>query len=342
MKKVLALCLLVSAWAFFIPPAYADGNYIGCDNLDYTNNQGNTTPAFLCTGGSITKNLTLYAIEMNLAINSGSSIWYKDVNGGPTETGCYPITIPAGVGTQFITLPTIFHYQTGDNPRVEFFNNSSCSSSASGVLAPYYTGASPYVFSSWIWQPLPQSGLFWNSATSSLSIFNSSTTVDIDTAFNSGGLSTTTIESYCDTNMPFDNSNIINATKTALPWAFCKTAFFVVVPTSDSVNQFATLGTDLQSRFPFSWFSTIVNTWNGLTASTTANSQTLEFRLHDLGIGSTTQMGNILPNVIVFSSSTVEQYFGGNFDTWKNLGAIAILLTLIADIFFTTRNMIKH
>jgi len=72
------------------------------------------------------------------------------------------------------------------------------------------------------------------------------------------------------------------------------------------------------------------------------NAPDLSYDLADLGIGSTTPMGNILPNITVFASSTVRTYLpDAIFSVLKFLAGLAILLTLIADIFFSTKRMMK-
>lgn len=173
-------------------------------------------------------------------------------------------------------------------------------------------------------------------------IFFASTTLNIDDAFNAGGLSTTTVLSFCDKNLPYDNSSIIQATITYIPNGLCRLVSFMVIPTTDSLNQFTTLASTTQSRFPFSYIPSISNTWNSLSASTTLNSPTYQYQLFNLGIGSGTPMGNILPNITVFSSSTVQTYIpSGVWTALKFLAGLAILLALFADIFFTVRNMFK-
>jgi len=120
----------------------------------------------------------------------------------------------------------------------------------------------------------------------------------------------------------------------------CIAGSFLFVPSPSTVGQFSELPSLIGERFPFSFITSAVDTWEDLTASTTSNSPTYTINLHDLGIGSTTALGNILPNVTAFSSSTVMTYFPqGLFDALKALAGFAILLALVADIFFTSRNL---
>lgn len=185
-------------------------------------------------------------------------------------------------------------------------------------------------------------GLVWNSAYTQLAVITGSTTVSINGAFNAAGLATSTLQSFCDSQLPYDNSSLTQATLTFIPNSLCKFGSFFLIPTTESINQFAQLASTTENRFPFSYIASVSNAVNALTASSTANSPEISLKLHDSGIGSTTALGNLLPNVIVFSSSTVQQYFpAGTFSTLKALAGIALLLTLIADIFFSTKKMMK-
>jgi len=116
----------------------------------------------------------------------------------------------------------------------------------------------------------------------------------------------------------------------------------LIVPTGDAFAAYEQLPTTMESKFPFSYVVGAAATWNTLVASSTANLPTYSLNMHDLGIGSTTAIGNILPNFTGFSSSTVMQYFPQTlFDALKALASFALILGLIYDIFFTTRNMIR-
>lgn len=146
------------------------------------------------------------------------------------------------------------------------------------------------------------------------------------------GVSTTSAQTYCQTNFP-----------NAVTYGVCSTLIGLFVPSSDSLINWVSLQDTLVTKFPFSYINSVINVFDNLQASSTQNSPEIKFNLHDLGIGSTSPIGNVLPNVTVFSSSTVEQYFGNTaFDLLKGLAAIAIILTLVADIFFTTRNLLHH
>lgn len=119
-------------------------------------------------------------------------------------------------------------------------------------------------------------------------------------------------------------------------------AYAIVVPNSNFTQSYTALITDASGKFPFSYLYSMTQTWNELSASTTLNSPDVVLNMHDLGIGSTTAFGNVLPNITVFSSSTVEHY--APTDVWSAMRALlaAVLwLGLFTNIFFTVRNLIK-
>lgn len=120
----------------------------------------------------------------------------------------------------------------------------------------------------------------------------------------------------------------------------CVAGVFLFIPSAQTLGQYSQLKDTLGVKFPFSYVVSATDTWKELTASSTANAPTWTYDFGDLGFGSTTPMGNILPNITVFSSSTVTQYFPtGTFDLLRGLASIALILGLIADIFFTSRNL---
>lgn len=111
---------------------------------------------------------------------------------------------------------------------------------------------------------------------------------------------------------------------------FGSCASYLLVPNSCSFDDYSQLPSSLAGRFPFAYVASIGSTWGSLQASTTLNSPTYSLNLHDLGIGSTSSIGNVLPNFVFFSASTTEQDFPpGTFDILKGLAGIAIILETI-------------
>jgi len=118
-------------------------------------------------------------------------------------------------------------------------------------------------------------------------------------------------------------------------------AGYLFVPQSNQFSAYTSFKDTLMLKFPFSYFASAKGTWDSLQAGSANASPTYSFALHDAGIGSTTAIGNFLPNATVFSASTTKQYFPGNtFDLLKALAAIAIWLTFIGYVFFHTRDIL--
>jgi len=117
---------------------------------------------------------------------------------------------------------------------------------------------------------------------------------------------------------------------------------YLFTPTQNVGLTYQGISTDFQQKFPFSYFYSIANTWQNLNAGASGQSPTYTYDFADLGIGSTTPMGNLLPNITVFSASTTEEYFPtGTFDLLKGLAQIAIILTFFGYMFFEIRNLIR-
>jgi len=119
---------------------------------------------------------------------------------------------------------------------------------------------------------------------------------------------------------------------------------YLIVPSSCNViDNYREVPTTLSQRFPFAYIASIANTWSGLTASTTQNAPEFSYQLASVGLGSTTAMGNILPNVVVFSASTTKQYFpSGTFEALKSIFAIALILGTFSLIFSVSRRKLAQ
>lgn len=103
--------------------------------------------------------------------------------------------------------------------------------------------------------------------------------------------------------------------------AICRATVYLFVPNPVVLNQFQTIPTDLAARFPASWFYEIQDEIDSFS-TTTSSSPVWTMNLHDIGIGSSTSMGNFLPNVTIFSATTVKSYVPTS--TWD---AMMLLVT---------------
>jgi len=120
----------------------------------------------------------------------------------------------------------------------------------------------------------------------------------------------------------------------------CAAGTFLFIPNVDILNGFFTIPTTAATKFPFSWIYGVKTEFNSLSVSSTTAMTTLSYNFHDLGIGSTTPMGNILPNVEVFSKNTIETYISPSlWSTFQTLIATALWLSFFWFEFNRARRM---
>jgi len=125
--------------------------------------------------------------------------------------------------------------------------------------------------------------------------------------------------------------------------AICAAFAFLFLPNTAVLDRWSQLPTMIQTKFPFSWVNDVQGSITGLTASTTANSPTVSLNLANLGIGSTTPIGNLLPNFEAFSSTTALSYFpAGLWAAGQLLIGAALWLALGWDIYATVRRRHSH
>jgi len=122
----------------------------------------------------------------------------------------------------------------------------------------------------------------------------------------------------------------------------CTVFAFLFIPSPQVVDDFLNTGNLAAAKFPFSWIYGIQTTYNGLSVSSSTAMTTLSFNLGSLGIGSTTPMGNILPNKEVFSKATIETYISPTlWATFQTLIAAGMWLGFIWFEFNRARHLAK-
>jgi len=142
---------------------------------------------------------------------------------------------------------------------------------------------------------------------------------------------TSTVEDFCDQNVPYDDSSIIQATLTAIPNGLCRVGVFLVVPTGDQLNQFGELNDTLATKIPFSYFYEVKDIYEGGSASTTENFTSFSIGLASIDFASSTGIGPILPtNLNFLSTSTINTYLpAGMHDVLYNIMVAAIWLEVM-------------
>jgi len=122
----------------------------------------------------------------------------------------------------------------------------------------------------------------------------------------------------------------------------CSAASFLFVPNPNTLNAFFSIPSAASGKFPFSWIYGVQTTFSSLAVSSTTAMTSLSFNLGTLGIGSTTPMGNILPNTEVFSKNTIETYISPTlWATFQTLIAAGMWLGFIWFEFNRARRMAK-
>lgn len=117
----------------------------------------------------------------------------------------------------------------------------------------------------------------------------------------------------------------------------CYAFTYLFVPTPTVLNNYAALPELVTTKFPFSWVSDVQNGINDLSTSPVA-APVYSFALADLGIGSTTPIGNLLPNFVGFSTSTVFTYMSPTVWASGQLLISGILwMGLAYDVYATVR-----
>lgn len=151
------------------------------------------------------------------------------------------------------------------------------------------------------------------------------------------GVATSSITAFCNGTLSTSTS-ILGQAASDFAFGTCVSFAFLFVPNSTAMSQFNDLSSTTRSKLPI--IDQVTQVAANLTASSTQNLPVYSLNLHDLGIGSTTAIGNILPNFDALSSSTINHYApAGALDALRALGSAAIWLAFVLDVFFTTRNL---
>jgi len=125
--------------------------------------------------------------------------------------------------------------------------------------------------------------------------------------------------------------------------AICLSFSYLFTPNPRVLDSWASVPTQLSAKFPFSWVSSVQTSLQTAAASSTGNMPLVAMNLHDLNIGSSSPMGNIMPNFVALSTTTVREYIP---DTIWNAGQLLMQTTLwmalCFDIYATVRRRHAH
>jgi len=143
--------------------------------------------------------------------------------------------------------------------------------------------------------------------------------------------------SFASSTVRCDSGNIFSD-------GLCASLSYLFVPDPTVLNGFAELAsTTFPSKFPFSWAYGLYGAVNSLSASSTLNFAASVLDMASLGIGSTTPIGNVLPNVTAISSSTITHFLpAGEWNFIQSLLAYFAWILLAFYVFERVKHRHNH
>jgi len=115
---------------------------------------------------------------------------------------------------------------------------------------------------------------------------------------------------------------------------------YLFIPGENTFSQYASLRTQLETKFPFSYFFSMRDVWLGLRQATSTPAVSYSINLHDMGYGSTTPIGNIIPNINALSTTTIRKYLSdSNYNALMTLASAIIWLLGFAYIWYDIRKI---
>jgi len=208
-------------------------------------------------------------------------------------------------------------------------NNTASSTCVAGCIVQN-TGQPYFIITS------GTSTINWDAATIATPIdWSALVFVSTTTGLFSGTTSQAALDSIAD-RCEDPNNNLFSR-------GLCYAGVYLFIPDPGILNNYAQLPTLMQTKFPFSWVAQVKEAISARTAGASGQMTAFSFNLANLGIGSSTPIGNVLPNYVGFSSTTVTQYIGlSAWNAGQALIAAALWLALGLDIYYTVRRRHAH
>jgi len=141
----------------------------------------------------------------------------------------------------------------------------------------------------------------------------------------------------------FASSTVQCETGNIFSSGLCAAGSYLFVPNPQILNSYAGIPTILSQKFPFSWVYGVSSALTGGSGAAAVATSTYSINLANLGIGSTSPMGNILPNFTAFSEASVKTYIPAPvWATFQALIVAGLWLLLGFDIYATVRRRHSH
>jgi len=314
-KAVIALSTFLALTAFSAP-AYASSNFI-LDSIDVAG-----TMHLSVAGQNQLDTLVQYA-STNFGYTGTSAYFADSVTLNPLTTGVWSHgcgingTSLSGLSISDSCIPSGGGHVTGYDSLFE-------------CISTFYNGATFFDLASHS-MPVPCIQFNWNAANNryeAQAVANNPVNfgqIYFPTVYDPNAQAIAASSSLWQS-IDFASSTVQCASGNIFSNALCSTFTFLFLPDPNITNQFLGLvstssPTSLSNRIPFSYFYDSVTILSGLQASTT-QMVTWTIPFASLGLGSTTPMGNVLPNVTILSSTTITYWIG--IDKWEELQTLLI------------------
>jgi len=153
-------------------------------------------------------------------------------------------------------------------------------------------------------------------------------------AGNPSGISTSTIQSYCNSSYA-TSTGLFSDLSNAVTYGACTALAFLFVPNQNTLRDFGNLGSSTQSKIPFSYYYDFASILNGSAASSSTNFTVLSVDLRATGVGSTSPWATVLPSSFAYlSSTTITTYVSPTlYDLMFLLMRSAIWLAVLFHIY---------
>jgi len=151
--------------------------------------------------------------------------------------------------------------------------------------------------------------------------------------FTDVGIATTSQQVWCAGNFS-TSSGFLDTLGQSISLGFCNVGVFLFVPSQSAVSQWQALATTSREKIPFSYYYDFRDILNDQSASSSENFPSFAVNGADWGIGSTTAIGNIVPNLTFLSTSTISQYLPpGMYDLLFLLMRSAIWMMVLFHVY---------
>jgi len=262
---------------------------------------------------------------------------YSDSSYSTLQTRCAYVssTTVAPVAGQFDQLNFDSGLSSGTNPctfvsSYYYEVRISFASSSPSLTAHTYNGSlTAYQNSTWLWD---QTDPTYPNFVPQYAIVADG--FQITPTASSSGLFLSGAQSFCNASFGTTSAGIFGIT-TDIANGLCQVGGYLFVPTPDSLQQFTVLPSILEGHIPFSYAYDMVNSFNGLSASSTENMDS--FSISDLGsFASSSPFASVIPsNIDILSTTTISKFYPDPIrESMLFLASSAIWFVLIVAIYY--------